>query len=115
MTREEKIKVFEMRLDGYTLQRIANEMGVTRQRIYQILYKRPRRGFKSIYPMLNVWMNDNKETYVSLAPKMGMSKYTISQKLQGEKEFKKLEIDRLLSLTGMTYEEAFALEEIEDK
>ena len=52
MTREEKIKVFEMRLDGYTLQRIANDMGVTRQRIYQILYERPRRGFKSIYPLL---------------------------------------------------------------
>ena len=67
MTREEKIKVFEMRLDGYTLQRIANDMGVTRQRIYQILYERPRRGFKSIYPLLNGWMNDNKETYVSLA------------------------------------------------
>ena len=115
MTREEKIKVFEMRLDGYTLQRIANDMGVTRQRIYQILYERPRRGFKSIYPLLNGWMNDNKETYVSLAPKLEMSKYTLSQKLQGEKELRKSEIDKLLSITGMTYEEAFALEEIEDK
>ena len=66
MTREEKIKVFEMRLDGYTLQRIANDMGVTRQRIYQILYERPRRGFKSIYPLLNGWMNAVSYTHLDV-------------------------------------------------
>lgn len=38
MTREEKIKAFEMRMDGATLQQIGNEFGVTRECIRQVLY-----------------------------------------------------------------------------
>ena len=37
MTKEQKLKMYEMRLDGYTLQEIADEFGVSRQYVDQVI------------------------------------------------------------------------------
>ena len=113
MTREDKLKAFAMRLDGYMFQEIADEFGVTRQYIQQ-MFSDETTGRKKvalcIYPGIEKWMRDNRVTAYKLNKMMGIwgkNAAPMYNRLNGTTEFVLNEIKLLLEVTGMTFDEAF--------
>lgn len=114
MTNEEKLEAFRMRLEGATLQECADHFGVTRQRMAQILPKiaergRPRPNYSDIiYPNIAFWMKANRCNYTRLAQLCGVHYQPVRRALIGDAHPNKPLIDKILTVTGMTYEEAFS-------
>ena len=113
-------KMIEMRESGKTYQEIGAAVGLTRQRVYDLVGDigsgKMFRGVKEdqcIFPNLRQWMNKNLMTIAGLARLLyGQSatdyKNKLRKMLSGESNIRKKTIDKILDLTGMTYEECFA-------
>lgn len=128
ISNKDKVKMFEMRLEGCTLQEIADVHGVTRERVRQILQsvisrstamKRGREGI--IYPNISEWMQDNDISIEDFGKLLGkeegikMKNHTrLSHILKGVGEFNMTEVKSVLKVTGMTFEKAFKLESEEE-
>lgn len=118
MTNKEKAQMFEMRLDGYTLQAIADKFGVTKQYVSTILppmkqgYKAtPSKTLKIIkYPNIEKWMRQNQCNMKRLSGLTGLGVVRIRRGLCCEFDMHKSTIDKILEVTGMTYEEAFHID-----
>lgn len=116
MTREEKIKAFEMSLDGATYQEIADTFGVTRQCIEQGLTRkiwRAPKKYECVFPTLKNWLLERRVSIPRFNEKAKVCKSdnTLRRKLDGSFEFTMSEIKAILAFTGMTFEEAFWREE----
>jgi len=90
MTREQKIEIFTMRMDGATYQEIGDKFGVTRQYIEQILHIQDRRRVKishqCIYSGLSKFIDDEDLTYRQIANIIGQKSVShISKKNQWNK------------------------------
>lgn len=113
MTREDKIKAFAMRLDGHMFQEIADEFGVSRQYIQQMLSDEAgghKKVAQCIFPGIERWMRENNCTAYMLNKKMGLWLGRTSNfymRLNGKIQFTLDEIKVLLDVTGMTFDEAF--------
>jgi len=70
-----------------------------------------RRMREYIYPNIAAWMNRNGITAVKLADLLGMNHTTVSEGLKGNREPRMQLIRGILHLSGMTFDEAFALKE----
>lgn len=69
-----------------------------------------------VYPNLRRWMNDNKITKAEFVRRMGKVPRSetlapLSDWLRGDYYPSKKNIDKMLAVTGLTYEELFATEE----
>lgn len=118
--KEQILKIVQMRLDGYTLQQIADEYGVTKQCIQQKLSSITknhtiRKGLvrkideKIIYPNLAKWIFDNGYSVSSFAWSLGMSSpNNLLIKLHGERSINMAEIRKILEFTGQAFEYLFA-------
>ena len=62
---------------------------------------------KMMYPNLAEWLDSENLSYIEVADELGMSKATLYNVIYGIVDPRKSTIDRLLKLSGMTYEEAF--------
>ncbi len=121
--KEQILKIVQMRLDGYTLQQIADEYGITKQCIQQKLSSITknhtiRKGVvrkideKIIYPNLAKWIFDNGYSVSSFAKYLGMSApNNLLIKLHGDRNINMTEIKRMLEFTGQTFEYLFAEKE----
>lgn len=112
MTNEQEMEIVKMRIEGYTMQAIGKKMGVTKQRIHQILndicMTRGRDKTQSyIYPNIDTWLRDNRKPAYELAKAIGVEQSHMSNRLRGKTPFKISEIKKILDFTGMTFEEAF--------
>lgn len=111
MTKEEKIRAYSMLLDGCTLQEAADEVGVSKQRIAQLFPGANRRlddaANSCIYPNISSWMIRNGLGYAAIARGCNTHTQTVRYALTGCKNIRKELIDKILLLTGMSYEEAF--------
>lgn len=119
-----KVKMFEMRVRGYTLEAIGKEFGITRERVRQILRSvcsrstSIKRGCESmIYPNIAKWLMGNDVSVGELSEMLDKSSnrsaVKLSHKLHG-KHIRGLaisEIRKILEITGLTFEEAFKLDE----
>lgn len=103
-------KAIELRSRGYTYKKIGDEFGVSKQYVFQkIGGDRKVICANIMYPNLKIWMENNRYTIRSLGSKIGITQYDlIRRKLIGKREFNKSEIDAILRVTGMSYEECFA-------
>lgn len=116
MTQEQKNTALEMRKEGFSLQEIANEMGVTRERIRQITpagiraYRFSDSYERCIYPNITAWMRANRFSYTRFAEHLQLSPATLHHALTGKHLVSKFTIDAILAATGMSYEEAFKKE-----
>ena len=108
------------RENGLTYDEIAEKYGVSRQCVGQACGKTNPKHFKTIrnciYPNLREWMNDNKVSRKELAIRMGLAGYANTQAnlgnyLKGLNDPPKKVIDKLIEITGLTYEELFYTEE----
>lgn len=116
MTREEKIKAFEMSLDGATYQEIADTFGVTRQYIEQGLTRKAWRApkkYECVFPTLKNWLLERRMSipWFNVNAKVCKHNNTLRHKLDGKFEFTMSEIESILTFTGMTFEEIFGREE----
>lgn len=114
MTIEDKVKAYEMRLQGYTLQEIADRFHVSRQRIQALLpgkVKERNLNFKVVYPNLRTFFKEHEVREKDLSQALGVSRNTMGKWMRGAETMPKRAIDKLLAFTGMTYEEAFQRED----
>lgn len=114
-------KMREMHESGMTYQAIADEFGVTQQRVHQIIGSRNVAHFnyvtkdRCIFEGLRNWMNENEVCVAELTRRVyhngqPTNRERIRKKLMGNQatiEF----VDRILNVTGLTYEEAFRREQ----
>lgn len=107
-------------VEGKTLQELATENGISRQRMAQIVGAvKPMREWNktySVYPAIDSWMKYHRVTYASLTKMLGYApsasaQYAVKKRLMGEREMYKGFIDALLNVMGATYEEVFRKEE----
>lgn len=116
MTREEKVKAFEMSLDGATFQEIADAFGVSRQCIEQGLTRkiwRAPKKFECVFPVLKRWLDEQRLSISRFNKAAKVCKYSDSlrRKLAGDHAFTMHEIKAILAYTGLTFEEAFGVVE----
>ena len=111
MTKEQKMQAYKMLLDGCTAEEVGNKFGITRQRVCQLFpIKKLRKEMASescIFPNISKWMEQNDYGYTDIAKMCDFQVHKIQYSLKNDANITKLLIDRLLKITGMTYEEAF--------
>lgn len=114
ITNEQKIEMFKMRVEGVPLVEIGEKYGVSKQAVQQMLggiIHTPREASrKCAYPSLKKWCADHEMSFRQLAIKAHITPQSIYGKLSGLVGFSQGQIDRILALTGLTYEEAFKRE-----
>ena len=113
MTKEEKIDMFSMRLNGCTLQQVAGKYGITRERVRQILfaYTAPRKEKVYAYPNISNWMVENGVTLSQLADNCKLSYSTVRGYLNGVREPNFIFVQYILKETGMPFDVAFQIRE----
>ena len=104
---------------GLTYREIAAKYGVTYQAVACVCGKNNPNRFRYhtekgvVYPNLRTWLNDNKVSVKELTRRLDIGTYAenclrtrgvISGKTNPRKDY----IDRLIAITGLTYEELFA-------
>ena len=114
-------QMIDMKNSGKTYQDIADEFGVSRQRVFQMIGSGDPKFFRyistkgCIYKGVRKYMNDNKISMAELVRKLygnyvPRNFYSVRNKLSGVTDITKKHIDKILEITGLTYEEAFELE-----
>lgn len=114
------------RAKGLTHREIAEKYGVSHQAVAQACARHKPSLFKPytakevVYPNLRRWLNDNKVSRNEFARRLGNAPYGANSShlscwLRGINYPTKLNIDRLLAVTGLTYEELWRQEEQNDQ
>ena len=112
-TIEDTDKIIGMLESGMTYNAVAKQYGVSRQRIYQVVHARDGMGRnllmlqRCIYPGLAHRLCDMDIRVGELSDMVGCSIATMSGYLNGEKQPKLSVINKLIDITGATYEELF--------
>lgn len=112
-----KKRMYQLRSQGYKYREIAAELGVSMGSVCEAIGHTGARfhtiNEKScIYPGLREWLNKTR-TSKTLLTRLIYGQYgsvyyaQVRDNLTGKREMKKYEIDDLLRITGMTYEELF--------
>ena len=110
------------RQNGKTYRQIAEMYGVSVQAvaaacaIHMPGHFKPYTEKEVIYPKLRKWLNDNEVSRNEFARRMGLLPYAnnshrVSDYFRGKNYPLKETIDKMLQVTGLTYEELFSLEE----
>lgn len=123
MTREEKQRAIQMRIDGLTYERIGKELGVTKQGVHDMFKRLNQLSNKKYYlqrlsniPYVGIknYMKDNEQSFHSFGKKIygenaGSNKCSLGlyKKLTGERKLTLNEIKTILYITGLTFEECF--------
>lgn len=128
MTRQPSARAAEYiaaRNAGKTCAEIAAEFGVSRQAGSQLCARYEPNKFKRItptgciYPAWRDWMNENRISKNELLRRMGTTPSAgnsarLSSYMTGEHYPSKPIIDKLLSVTGLTYEKLFVTDPMAD-
>ena len=118
-TKQEKLALREQ---GMTYQQIADHFGISYQAVAQPLAKYQPNHFHyvtetgCVYPNIRKWLNDNKVNKSEFARRCGFCNQSDRKKrldgyLKGRCDPPKRVIDKILSVTGLTYEQAFSKKE----
>ena len=110
ITREIKMQMFCMHLDGMTLYEIAKGTGYSVEEVANAINIKARRSkhhYGWIYPGLEAWMGKNRITLQMFGDMCGVDATHVHKWLTGKYSITKANIDKILRATGMTYEEAF--------
>ena len=111
----------EERAKGLTYKQIAEKYGVTKQNVAQCCGEHNPKHFRfwtdemCVYPNVRNWLNKNKMTKAELLRRLGVKPHqqthnVLRNYLLGITFPSKQKIDKLLSVTGLTYEQFFAKE-----
>ena len=111
-------EILELRRSGISLNEIGLKYNISRERVRQICGNRSYCGVLSAklhkipYLGLRHWLEENKYSMSEVCEKMGYSTHDssrnfMSQLFCGKRQLTKNNIDKLLKITNMTYEELF--------
>ena len=114
---ERKQKMIEMHIQGLSYVEIGQKMGISRQRVFQIIGDVRKGSHRTItekecvYVGIRNWMNENKISRTALLRKIygtihSDQYHSLKSALKGS-NCSKYVIDNILKATGLTYEEAF--------
>lgn len=111
MTENQKLRAELLRIAGKNTREIAAILGVPEE---EIELNKPRRYKKSIigvemsvFPELDAYMHLHRMTRMEFSERCGISYSTMLDILVGGFPPSKLNIDKILAATGLTYEIAF--------
>lgn len=114
---ERKEQMERLRDQGLKYREIAEMFGVSKQYVAKVCGKQNTAHFKPIggecvYPNLRKWLNENQVTRAEFLRRMGFivhaSNYTrLCKIISGEWPPRKDYIDKMLEVTGLTYETLF--------
>lgn len=118
MTKREQIVHMASQCCSY--REIAEAVGVTRQYVYQIVRRcglelcdfRKLSEHECVYPGLRNWWNQNRMTYLKFFDVTGLRYHDtnirrLERYFSGESHPRKDYIDKLIAVTGLTYEQLF--------
>ena len=115
MTRKEW--ALQLREQGLTYREVAEMLGVSWQRAAQLCGKQNIAYFRHIdesciYHNLRAWMNEHKVSRAELLRRMGLTtnpenSTKLSKIMCGEWQPRKPYIDKMLQVTGLSYEKLF--------
>lgn len=112
MTDKQKKVAYTMIIDGFSIHEIADATRASEKEIKKefefVLPKVSRKP--GAYPNLERWMKENGFTQKMVADVIGMTACNFNRTCRGKQDIAKRNIDKILELTGMTYEECFAKE-----
>lgn len=117
MTRPERLRAFELRLDGCTWAQIADEIGYSAQTVsadLQSCLATPPRVVRCCYPALRHVISTRFDNSIrAFAQHCGVRVNAMYYLLSGRSVSPNKElVDTVLVATGLTYEEAFRREEV---
>lgn len=111
MNREERIKAFTMRLDGFSWEDIGKEIGYEPSTVFcdvSRCIKKRRRPVSIVYPALREMCYQKFDGSLSnMAKALGLSESTLRSQMNGTCQPSGNTIRAILSVFGMTFEEAF--------
>lgn len=114
MTDKQKVEALQMLLNGATYAEVGRKYMLSTETIRKmfanILDGGTRRysRVECIYQGLGEWCKKNGYTAHSLGKKLGVGNGVMNKAFREEGCLRKDNIDKILELTGMTYEECFA-------
>ena len=97
--------------NGMTYEQIGEQFGVSKQAVHQLLNRAPGDYFQEgaikrvKYVGLRQWMLENRVSITKLESLCGISRK--HRVLIGQAQPSKTTIDKILAVTGLTYEECF--------
>ena len=117
-----KERCIQLRDEGYTHREIAEIVGVSRQRVHQVCGRntpghfRPYSEEDIVYPNWRKVMNENKLTKSEFVRRMGLEVHhrsigNLTLYMAGKHYPMKRTIDKILEVTGLTYEQLFSRED----
>lgn len=122
MKGERRQAIIADRLTGLSCQQVANKHGVSRQYVSQCcvgvfpkyFHKATKEG--CVYRNLRKFINENRITKTELVRRCGLTAHGsnleyLERFMKGQGDPRKSYIDRLLKVTGLSYEELFSKEE----
>ena len=103
---------------GLTYKEIADKYGVSRQNVSIACAKMNIKRFqlhppeRIVFPDMRKWMNGNKVSVLELTRRMGLvtapnNVNKVRLLLKGKSNPRKSDIDKLIKITGLTYEKLF--------
>lgn len=120
---EQEHKYVVERKNGLTYREIGEKYGVSHQAVQYICMKEGRGSFRHlrpdevVYPNLRRWLNENQVTKAELARRLSQNSGVnmnkeVAQWISGRNSPSQKMIDRFIAVTGLSYEELFAMEEV---
>lgn len=125
MSRHPRADIYRAeREKGLTYRQIAEKHGVSFQTVAQACGKSDASKFRAftesdcVYPNLRKWLNDNKVSRYEFIRRVGLcadsaTSCTFGKYFRGKHYPNKQTIDKMLRVTGLTYEELFYREDAE--
>ena len=113
MTADEKLQIFRDRLSGLSYKEIEKKYGVSKKEIIEMLSDkrvgctRQRCSETCIYPVLFNWIYDHFGSSRKFAAAVGVSNTCVINWLCGKTDISKKNIDKMLEIAGMPYEQLF--------
>lgn len=111
MTRDERIKAFTMRIDGYSWEDISKAVGYESATVFGDLtrcIRKKRRPVSIVYPAIReICYQRFDGSITKMAYALGMSDSTLRDQLNGTCQPSGRTIRNILSAFDMTFEEAF--------
>lgn len=117
MASERKEQMRQLRKQGLKHKEIAERFGVSTQYVSHVCgecypFRFVPVGKECIYPNLRKWMNENEVSRSEFLRRMGIEVHTknlekLGHYIRGETYPKKPYIDKMLKVTGLTYEVLF--------
>lgn len=114
MTDKQKVEALQMLLNGATYEEVGRKYMLSTETIRKMFSNILDRGTRRhsrvecIYQGLGEWCEKNGYTAHSFEKKLGVGNGVMRKAFRGESYLRMDNIDKILDLTGMTYEECFA-------